>query len=182
MSMDGLKVLSSGVNTQLGSGAGVCLEGERFHFIGAGGVGMSGLAKLLLKKKAIVSGSDETGSVVLGHLGRLGADIKIGHNAEHLASETGSVVISAAIRGDNPELLAARESGCRIYKYAEMLGLLMGCYDGIAISGTHGKSTTSGWLVYCLKEAGVDPSFIVGAEISQLGTSSGVGESSRSRS
>jgi UDP-N-acetylmuramate--alanine ligase len=148
---------------------------KRFHFIGAGGVGMSGLAKLLLKNGAIVSGSDQTASGVIENLCKLGAQVNIGHNAGNLGPQTEAVVISAAIDEDNPELKAAREKECKIYKYAEMLGQLSNCYEPIAVAGTHGKSTTSGWLVYCLKEAGADPNFIVGAEITQLGSSSGVG-------
>ncbi len=164
----------SAVNIENGT-AGVA--SKRFHFIGAGGVGMSGLAQLLLKNKAIVAGSDQTQSGIVEKLCRIGADIKIGHNADNLSAETDAVVISAAITEDNPELKLARERGCKIFKYAEMLGLLCNCYDGIAISGTHGKSTTSGWLAYCMKQAGTDPNFIIGAEITQLGGSSGVGDS-----
>ena len=151
------------------------MAGKKFHFIGAGGIGMSGLAKLLIKNKAIVTGSDQTASGVTDRLCQLGADIKIGHNENNLSAETDAVVISAAIKKDNPELKLARKRGYKIYKYARMLGKLCNCYDGIAVAGTHGKSTTSGWLTYCLKEAGLDPNFIIGAEITQLGSSSGVG-------
>jgi UDP-N-acetylmuramate--alanine ligase len=87
------------------------------------------------------------------------------------------VVISAAIRDDNPEFMAARANGVKIYKYAEMLGVLMDYYEGIAIAGTHGKSTTSGWLVYTMREAGRNPNFIVGADLLQLHGSSGVADS-----
>jgi len=152
------------------------VAGKRFHFIGAGGVGMSGLAKLLVKHKAIVAGSDQTVSGIIDKLCELGADIKIGHRADNLNPETDAVVISAAIKDDNPELKLARKRGCQIYKYAQMLGELMNCYDGIAVSGTHGKSTTSGWLIYLLKQAGLDPSFIIGADITQLAGSSGTGD------
>ncbi len=152
------------------------VAGKKFHFIGAGGVGMSGLAKLLLKNKALVTGSDQVASGVVDKLCRMGADIKIGHSADNLGSETDTVVISAAIKEDNPELKLARKKGLKIYKYAQMLGILCSSYDGIAVAGTHGKSTTSGWLVYLLKQAGADPNFIIGADITQLGTSSGVGE------
>ncbi|HUW20624.1 MAG TPA: UDP-N-acetylmuramate--L-alanine ligase [Sedimentisphaerales bacterium] len=151
------------------------VAGTKFHFIGAGGIGMSGLAKLLIKNKAAVTGSDQTKSPVTDMLGKIGADIRIGHDAGHLPAQTDAVVISAAIREDNPELQEARKRGCRIYKYAQMLGELMDCYEGIAISGTHGKSTTSGWLVYCLQQAGLDPNFIIGADITQLCSSSGAG-------
>jgi UDP-N-acetylmuramate--alanine ligase len=141
----------------------------------AGGVGMSGLAKLLLKNKAIVTGSDQTASGVVEKLCQSGADIKIGHNKNNLSTETDAVVISAAIKEDNPELKLARKRGCKVYKYAQLLGELMSGYDGIATAGTHGKSTTSGWLVCLLKQAGLDPNFIIGADITQLGSSSGAG-------
>jgi UDP-N-acetylmuramate--alanine ligase len=153
------------------------LAGKKFHFIGAGGIGMSGLAQLLMKNNAIVAGSDQTPSDVITALRQMGADIKIGHRAENLSSETDVVVISAAIKEDNPELKPARQKGYKIKKYAQMLGELMSCYDGIAISGTHGKSTTCGWLIYCLKQAGVEANFIIGAKINQLGCSSGVADS-----
>jgi len=153
------------------------VAGMRFHFIGAGGVGMSGLAQLLIKNKAIVAGSDQTPSDIIDGLHQMGADIRIGHRAKNLRPETDAVVISAAIKEDNPELKLARERGYKVYKYAEALGELMNRYEGIAVSGTHGKSTTSGWLVYLLKEAGLEPNFIIGARISQLGSSSGVADS-----
>jgi UDP-N-acetylmuramate--alanine ligase len=138
---------------------------------------MSGLAQLLIKNKALVAGSDQISTEVTDNLRRIGADIRIGHKFENLSPETEAVVISAAIRQDNAELVSARRLGCRVYKYAEMLGELMNLYDGIAISGTHGKSTTSGWLTYLLKRAGIDANYIVGAAINQLGSSSGVAES-----
>jgi len=147
----------------------VSVAGKRFHFIGAGGIGMSGLAKLLIKNRGVVTGSDQTTSGII-------AELKTGHNADNLSTDTDAVVISAAIKEDNPELILAREKGLKIYKYAEMLGILCSCYEGIAVAGTHGKSTTAGWLVYCLKQAGLDPNFIIGAKISQLDSSSGVGD------
>jgi len=149
----------------------------RFHFIGVGGIGMSGLAQLLMKNGAIVTGSDQRESAIITKLSRSRADIKIGHRRENLSSETTAVVVSAAIKDDNPELKLARQRGLRIFKYAQMLGLLMNRYKGIAVAGTHGKSTTSGWLSYILKKADVDVSFIVGAEVTQLGSSSGTGDS-----
>jgi UDP-N-acetylmuramate--alanine ligase len=154
------------------------LAGTRFHFIGVGGVGMSGLAQLMVKHNAIVAGSDQMASDVVDMLCGMGADIKIGHSANNLSLDTDVVVISAAIKEDNPELKLARKRGCKVYKYARMLGELMNRYEGIAVSGTHGKSTTSGWLAYLLKQAGVDTNFIIGARINQLGSSSGVADSS----
>jgi UDP-N-acetylmuramate--alanine ligase len=153
------------------------IAGARVHFIGAGGVGMSGLARFLLEKKAVVSGSDQTSGAATARLSRLGADIHVGHSAENLRPGTDTVVISAAIRENNPELQVARARGCHIYKYAQFLGELMNSFDGIAISGTHGKSTTTGWLVYCFKQTGLDVNFVVGADSAQLGGSSGSGDS-----
>jgi UDP-N-acetylmuramate--alanine ligase len=154
------------------------LAGKRYHFIGAGGIGMSGLAKVLLKHDAVVSGSDQTRSNITENLCNLGADIEPGHSSENLPDRTDTVVISAAIKQDNPELVTARRLSCEIKKYAQMLGELMNYYDGIAIAGTHGKSTTSGWLSYILHQAGLEPNFIVGAKITQLGDSSGTGAGS----
>lgn len=151
------------------------LAGKKYHFIGAGGIGMSGLAKILLNNKAIVSGSDQTPTEITVQLGKLGAKLKTGHSPDNIPDDTEVVVISAAVKEDNPELAQARRRDLKVYKYAEMLGELMNCYDGIAIAGTHGKSTTSAWLAFVLKQAGLKPNFIVGADISQLGGSSGTG-------
>ena len=118
--------------------------GKRLHFIGAGGVGMSGLARLLIKNHAIVSGSDQEQTAVTDRLCEWGADIKIGHHEKHLDPTADAVVISAAIKEENPELILARSKGLKIYKYAQMLGQLCNFYEGVAIAGTHGKSTTSG--------------------------------------
>jgi len=154
------------------------LAGKRFHFIGAGGVGMSGLAQLMMKHQAIITGSDQMPGEVVTALRETGADIRIGHCEDNLDSRTDAVIISAAITENNPELRLACRRGLAVYKYAQMLGMLMDRYEGIAVSGTHGKSTTSGWLVHCLREAGAEPNFIIGALISQLGSSSfGIGES-----
>ena len=152
--------------------------GKKYHFIGAGGVGMSGLAALLLKEKAIVSGSDMQSSAIVDKLGNGGADIKIGHSPENVPKNADAVVISAAIRHDNPELIKARDNKVMVYKYAQMLGLIMDRYDGIAVAGTHGKSTVSGWLVYTIKQMGLDPNFIIGADISKLKASCGIGSDS----
>ncbi|MEN6575876.1 MAG: UDP-N-acetylmuramate--L-alanine ligase [Phycisphaerales bacterium] len=153
------------------------IAGVRYHFIGAGGVGMSGLARLLIGKKAIVTGSDQVEGAATKRLNGLGAHIHAGHSADNLDPATDVVVISAAIREDNPELQMARQRGCRVVKYAQFLGELMNHFNGIAVSGTHGKSTTSGWLVYCLRQVGLDANFVVGADILQLGGSSGCGNS-----
>ncbi len=136
---------------------------------------MSGLAKLFMKNQAIVTGSDQSDSPVVDKLRLLGADILSGHHPDNIGDDVNAVVISAAISQDNPELKFARQKGCEVYKYAEMLGAIMNSYSGIAFCGTHGKSTASGWLTVVLKNAGLDPSFIIGADISQIGSSSGAG-------
>ena len=151
------------------------LSGKRYHFVGAGGIGTSGLAKLLLKNGAVITGSDMERTAVTDSLSVLGAEIHIGHSAENLPQELDAVVISAAVKPSNPEFAEATSRGIKIFKYAEMLGELMDAYSGIAIAGTHGKSTTSGWLSVVMENAGKEPSFIVGADVAQLGDSSGAG-------
>jgi len=153
----------------------LAIANKKYHFIGAGGVGMSGLAKLVMENGGIVTGSDQEESVVIQELCGLGGDVKTGHQSSNLPEDVDAVVISAAIKDDNPELVAARKNGCKVYKYARILGRLMDCYTGIAVCGTHGKSTTGGWLTFVLKQAGVLPNFIIGADILQLGGSSGAG-------
>jgi len=148
----------------------------RVHMIGIGGCGMRGAAGVLLRAGAIVSGSDRCGSGALARLGERGADIRIGQCADNLPDSCDVVVYSAAIDASNPELLAARERGLKVIKYAELLGLLMASRCGIAVAGTHGKSTTTAMITFVLREAGLDPSFVIGAGVKQLGGGSGVGD------
>ncbi len=152
------------------------LENLRVHMIGIGGTGMSGLAALLLRRGARVSGSDLTLSSELTRLAESGARVTTRQGPESVPDDCDLVVASAAIPGDHPELLAARRRGLPTLKYAQMLGALMAHHDGIAISGTHGKSTTTAWLAYVLRRAGCDPSFVVGATVPQLGGGSGAGD------
>ncbi|MCD4831092.1 MAG: UDP-N-acetylmuramate--L-alanine ligase [Anaerohalosphaeraceae bacterium] len=152
--------------------------GKKYHFIGSGGVGMSGLAMLLIKEKANVSGSDMNGSAITEKLRNAGADIKIGHHSDNIPEDVDAIVISAAIKDDNPELAKAKAKSVMIYKYAQMLGLIMDRYKAIAIAGTHGKSTTGGWLAYAMSQMEADPNFVIGADIIQLGASCGIGKSS----
>lgn len=152
-------------------------ENKNYHFIGIGGVGTSALAAVLMKEKAIISGSDMQSSVLTDRLSKSGAKIAIGHNDANLPEKLDGVIISAAVKEDNPELIAARQRKIMVYKYAQMLGLVMDRYKGVAISGTHGKSTTTGWLVFVLKKLGIEPNFVVGADILQFGVSSGIGSS-----
>ncbi len=149
---------------------------RHWHFIGAGGIGMSGLAKVLLDRSDLVTGSDAQGSEIVRNLNDRGAKILIGHGDGNLPEGAGAVVISAAIKEDNPELREARGRNLPVLKYAQMLGALMDQFQGIAVCGTHGKSTTSGWLSFLMSRAGLEPNFIVGAEVTQLGDSSGSGK------
>ncbi len=154
-------------------------EGKNVHFIGIGGIGMSGLAKVLLMQGAHVTGSDICPSAVTGELTSLGAGVTIGHSPDNLSPVVELVVHSAAIKPDNPEYQKASRRGLAILKYAQLLGVLMADYVGIAVSGTHGKSTTTAMITYILKEAGYAPSFVIGARVPQLGAASsdaGAGE------
>jgi UDP-N-acetylmuramate--alanine ligase len=145
--------------------------------VGIGGSGMSGLAALLLHRHAHVSGTDATPSTITQRLADSGAKVAHVHAGHAIPQDTNLVVASAAIPPNHPELVAARERNLPIMKYAELLGELMSHGRGVAISGTHGKSTTTAWLAYVLCEADCDPSFIVGATSAQLGGGSRVGDS-----
>ncbi len=144
----------------------------KIHMTGIGGVGMSGVARMLLHEGLAVSGSDMRESEVLGILRDFGADVRIGHDGANVPPGTDMVIVSAAIHDDNPEVLEARRRGIRVVKYAEALGELMAEKKGVAISGTHGKTTTSAMLAWIFTKAQRAPSFVVGAHIPDLGVSS----------
>ena len=153
--------------------------GRRVHLIGIGGSGMNGAAAILLTMGADVSGSDQVASKGLASLVAAGARVTIGHRAELLDDDVDLVAISAAIPESNPELSAARARGIPVVKYAELVGQLMARHvKGVAIAGTHGKSTTTALCVHLCREAGLEPSFLVGATSKQLGGSSGMGTGS----
>jgi UDP-N-acetylmuramate--alanine ligase len=149
------------------------------HLIGVGGAGMSALARLYLATGAIVTGSDATGSPVLDDLRALGAVIAVGHDAAHvapcLASGHRLVVASSAIPAANPELAAACAVGAPWMKHAEALATFVNDRKGIAVAGTHGKTTTTAMVTIALRAGGLDPSFQVGGELVDLDTSAGIG-------
>lgn len=149
---------------------------RRVHLIGAGGVGMRALGRLLIMHGAVVSGSDSAPSVALETLAAHGAKMTVGQRAGNIPPDCDMIVYSAAIDQDNPELLSARQNGCEVIKYSQMLGRLMSDREGVAIAGTHGKSTTTAMVAYALTSAGKDPSFVVGATCDQLGGPSGIGQ------
>ena len=143
--------------------------------IGIGGCGMSAAACLLLRSGVVVTGSDAKPFEGLGALVAQGATVHIGHHPDHLAPDANRVVVSAAIPHANSEWAAARRRGLPVIHYADLLGEIMDGRRGVAIAGTHGKSTTTALLAHIFRSGGLDPSFIVGASSSQLGGSSGVG-------
>jgi len=146
----------------------------KYHFIAIGGIGMSGLAKYLLEDGHSVSGSDIADSKYVDKLRKLGAKIYIGHNAENVP-EGSIVIVSTAIRKNNPELVKAREMGLKIYHRSDMLKEIaeMAQKSGnkfIGFSGTHGKTTTSGLASFVLDKAGLNPSFVDGGIVPELST------------
>ena len=149
--------------------------GDRVHLIGVGGAGMSGLARALNQLGLAVSGSDRQASPMLEALAAEGLAIRVGHAAGQLPPGCALVVRSPAIPEDNAELLAARAAGIPISKRAPLLGALMDARIGIAVAGTHGKTTTSGLIAYALERAGLAPSYFVGGELPDLGSNARLG-------
>jgi UDP-N-acetylmuramate--alanine ligase len=151
-------------------------RGARIHLIGVGGSGMLGLAGVLLRCGARVSGSDRALSSSLQRLAEQGAALSSRQDEDSLPDDAQYVVASAAIPQEHPELAAARQRGLPVFKYAQMLGALMSQRIGVAVAGTHGKSTTTAWAAFTLRRAGLDPSFVIGAEVEQLDGGCGVGD------
>lgn len=143
---------------------------ERPHFIGIGGAGMSGIAKILAQRGAKVAGSDAKESETAEALRALGATVHIGHAAEHLADDASCVVVSSAIRADNPELARAAELSVPVVHRSDALASLMGGLRAIAVAGTHGKTTTTSMLAVALTELGLDPSYAIGGDLAGPGT------------
>lgn len=143
--------------------------GKRVHFIGIGGSGMSGLARMLLDSRAIVSGSEPKPNPQTMDLARRGVKVSRDQLGELLSRDIDLVVRTAAVRDNNPEFQAARAYGLKTLKYAELLGQVMQERLGVAIAGTHGKSTTTAMTAFALLKCGADPSFVVGGTVPQLG-------------
>ncbi|MEO3858364.1 UDP-N-acetylmuramate--L-alanine ligase [Acrocarpospora sp. B8E8] len=149
----------------------------RVHFIGIGGAGMSGIARILLKRGVAVSGSDARSSDMLTELRELGATVHVGHAASHIR-DVNTVVVSTAIRDSNPELGEALRQNVRIIPRAAALAAVMTGRVGIAIAGTHGKTTTTSMLTVALQKCGADPSYCVGGQLvtTGLGADEGTGD------
>ncbi|MDP3085038.1 MAG: UDP-N-acetylmuramate--L-alanine ligase [Rubrivivax sp.] len=147
---------------------------KHIHFVGVGGAGMSGIAEILHNLGYSVSGSDQADSATLRRLAQLGVRVAIGHAAAHIAGAQ-AVVVSTAVKGDNPEVIAARARRVPVVPRAVMLAELMRLKRGIAIAGTHGKTTTTSLVTSILAEAGVDPTFVIGGRLNSAGANSRLG-------
>ncbi|TFV66264.1 UDP-N-acetylmuramate--L-alanine ligase [Blastococcus sp. CT_GayMR20] len=145
------------------------------HFVGIGGAGMSGIARILLARGVRVSGSDRRDTPTLLALRALGAQVFVGHDAAHLAGAD-TVVVSTAIRPDNPELAAARAGGLRVLPRAVALAAVMAGRRSVAVAGTHGKTSTTSMLTVAVQACGVDPSFAIGGDLNESGSNAHAGE------
>jgi len=148
----------------------------RVHFIGIGGVGMSAVARIMVARGVEVSGSDAKDLPVMRELAAAGARIAVGYAAENLG-DAQTVVAGSAIRQDNPELLAARAAGVPVLHRSEGLAATMGTDRVVGVAGTHGKSTTTSMVTVLLQQAGLDPSFAIGANVPALGVNAASGSS-----
>ena len=146
------------------------------HFVGIGGIGMSGIAEIMLKIGYSVQGSDAKASANTERLERLGARIFIGHDAAHVGDGVSAVVYSTAVQPTNPEMVVARERRIPLVRRAEMLAELMRLQFSIAVGGTHGKTTTTSMVACLLDAAGLDPTVVNGGIINAYGTNAKVGD------
>jgi len=148
---------------------------KRVHFIGIGGAGMSGIAEVLLTQGYQVSGSDLAVNPATRRLADLGARVAVGHAPDNIASAD-VVVVSTAVTADNPEVIAARERGIPVVPRALMLAELMRLKQGIAVAGTHGKTTTTSLIASVLAEGGLDPTFVIGGRLLSAGANARLGK------
>jgi UDP-N-acetylmuramate--alanine ligase len=149
---------------------------KNIHFVGIGGIGMSGLAEVLATGGASVSGCDAKRSAATDLLIRRGVNVTFGHDASHV-DDAGLLVVTSAMRPDHPELEAARVKGIRVMKRAEVLGAIVNAKRSVCVSGTHGKTTTSAMVSIVLEESGLDPTVLVGGMVRNLQTNAKTGNS-----
>ena len=147
---------------------------KRIHFVGIGGSGMSGIAEVLLNLNYDISGSDLSSNTATRRLVSLGAKVFEGHAAQNIATAD-AVVVSTAVKADNPEVIAAREKHIPVVPRALMLAELMRLKQGIAIAGTHGKTTTTSLVASVLAEGGLDPTFVIGGRLNSAGANARLG-------
>jgi UDP-N-acetylmuramate--alanine ligase len=165
----------SGSRIGSSSWAGAVLgKTRRVHFVGIGGIGMSGIAELLANLGYAVSGSDAKRSAVTDRLASLGATVHIGHAAGHVGGAD-VVVVSSAVRADNPEVVEARGRRIPVIPRAEMLAELMRLRFGIAVAGAHGKTSTTSMIALVLERAGLDPTAVIGGRLSAFGSNARLG-------
>jgi UDP-N-acetylmuramate--alanine ligase len=148
---------------------------EAAHFIGIGGSGMSGLARMFLARGIRVSGSDRADSPALRELAALGADVHVGHDAANLGDDVDTVVHTGAIWPENPEFVLAKQRGLHVIHRSQALYWLIGGRRLVSVAGAHGKTTSTGMIVTALRALDADPTFVNGGVIAQLGVSSGTG-------
>lgn len=148
---------------------------QRIHFVGIGGAGMSGIAEVLLTMGYQVSGSDLKEGGTVTRLRSMGGDIRIGHAAAHVQGAD-VVVRSTAVPATNPEIIAAESAKIPVIPRAEMLGELMRMKYGVAVAGTHGKTTTTSMLARCLHQGGLDPTIVIGGKLDAIGSSARLGQ------
>ena len=147
---------------------------RHIHFVGIGGAGMNGIAEVLLNQGYSISGSDLADSATTRRLTQLGATIHIGHAAEHIAGAD-AIVTSTAVKSDNPEVVAAHAKLLPVVPRAVMLAELMRMKTGVAIAGTHGKTTTTSLVASVLASAGLDPTFVIGGKLNSAGVNAKLG-------
>ncbi|HEX9184308.1 MAG TPA: Mur ligase domain-containing protein, partial [Burkholderiales bacterium] len=148
---------------------------RRIHFVGIGGAGMSGIAEVLLNLGYEVSGSDLAENAATRRLKELGAKVTLSHAAQNIEGAD-AVVVSSAVRADNPEVLAARQRRVPVVPCALMLAELMRLKRGVAIAGTHGKTTTTSLVASVLAEGGLDPTFVIGGRLNAAGSHARLGQ------
>jgi UDP-N-acetylmuramate--alanine ligase len=148
---------------------------EHIHFVGIGGSGMSGIAEVLLNLGYRISGSDLSQSAVTQRLASLGATISLGHQADNVKGAD-AIVTSTAVANNNPEVIAAREARIPVVPRAVMLAELMRLKRGIAVAGTHGKTTTTSLVASVLAAGGLDPTFVIGGRLNSAGANAGLGQ------
>jgi len=136
---------------------------KKAHFVGIGGIGVSAISRMMLAEGKIVSGSDVSDSAIIDELGKLGAKFFLGHSAENISSDVDLIVYTPAVAADNPELKKAVDLGMPTFSYPEMLGLISKNKHTIAVSGAHGKTTTTAMIAKILIDTGKDPTVIVGS-------------------